>query len=425
LKKLMARGPAFLSPYRVLDLSDHRGILAARMLADLGADVIHVEPPAGSYARRVGRLDRDGTSFLWKAYAAGRRSVVLDFDHARDRAAFLQLVKTADFLFESSPLGELERNGLGVSALASVNPRLIHTSITPFGGTGPKAHYQDAEIVMWAAGGALFGARDEDLPPIRVTVPQAYLHAASDAAVGAMIAHFGRLATGRGQHVEISVQQSVAQATLSTVLAETVRDNAFQEELAAVAGAGSANKLDLSGSGSATKRGKNWNVKDGVVELHLAIGPSTGRFTNALFKWIREAGQCDADIAQWDWTKVHQRIQNGEVTAADMDRARAIVARFLAGFKREELIEQSIARKILIAPRMHIDDLARSPHYAARGIFKSVGIGDEARTIIGPPCRLTLDGFKQLGPAPTLGQHNDELLKPLLKEMQLQQASAS
>ena len=92
--------PGFLSQYRVLDLSDHRGILAARMMADLGADVIHVEPPEGSHARRVGRLDSDGTSFLWKAYAAGRRSVVMDFNKAHDRAAFLQLVKTADFLFE-------------------------------------------------------------------------------------------------------------------------------------------------------------------------------------------------------------------------------------------------------------------------------------------------------------------------------------
>jgi crotonobetainyl-CoA:carnitine CoA-transferase CaiB-like acyl-CoA transferase len=416
---------AFLSPYRVLDLSDHRGLLAARMMADLGADVIHVEPPEGSRARRVGRLDKDGTSFLWKAYAAGRRSVVMDFDHARDRAAFLQLVKTADFLFESSPLGELEKHGLGVSALATTNPRLIHTSITPFGRTGPKARYQDTEIVMWAAGGALFGARDEDLPPVRVTVPQAYLHAASDAAVGAMIAHFARLATGRGQHVEISVQQSVAQATLSTILAEAVGDMAFQEELAAVAAPGSADKLDLSGSGSATKRGKNWNVKDGVVELHLAMGPSTGRFTNALFGWIREAGECDRDIAEWDWTKIHQRIHNGEVTSADMDRARAIVATFVAGFTREELIEQSIARKILIAPRMHIDDLAHSPHYRARNIFKTVGFGDEARTIVGPPGHLTMDGFGQLGPAPTLGQHNDELLGPLLQTTHSHGASTS
>ena len=133
----------FLSPYRVLDLSDHRGILAARMMADLGADVIHVEPPEGSQARRTGRRDSDGTSFLWKAYAAGRRSVVMDFNKAYDRLAFLQLVKSADFLFESSSTGELEKQDLGVSTLSATNPRLIHTPITPFGTTGPKADYHD------------------------------------------------------------------------------------------------------------------------------------------------------------------------------------------------------------------------------------------------------------------------------------------
>ncbi len=406
---------AFLSSYRVLDISDHRGILAARMMADLGADVIHVEPPGGSPARRIGRLDSDGTSFLWKTYAAGRRSVVMDIADKQDRAAFINLVKTAHFLFDSMPVGQLEQYNLDFSTLSRENPQLVQTSITPFGSTGPKAHYQDTEIVMWAAGGALFGTRDDNLPPVRVSVPQAYLHAASDAAVGAMIAHFGRLTTGLGQHVEISVQQSVAQATLSTILSDTVGDTFFQTELAATVMAASVDKIDLSGSGSATKRSKSWNVKDGVVELHLAMGPGTGRFTNALFNWIRETGDCDPDIATWDWTSIHQRIQDGEITTDDMERARGIVARFLARYTREELVQQSIIRKILIAPRMRIDDVALNPHYRARGIFQTIGHGSEARTIVGAPGHMTLDGFGRLSPAPSLGQHNEEVLSPLFQ----------
>ena len=108
-----------------------------------------------------------------------------------------------------------------------------------------------------------------------------------------------------------------------------------------------------------------------------------------------------------------------------MDRARAIVARFIARFTREELIEQSIARKILIAPRMHIDDLAHSPHYRARGIFQSVGFGSEARTIVGAPGHLTLDGFCPLGPAPKLGEHTEEVLSPLLQSAHSQDANAA
>src|SRR6266567_4482752 len=179
----------FLDAYRVIDFTNERGLLAGRMLADLGADVIQVEPPEGSSARRVAPLSPDSTSLYWDAYAANKRGVTCDLDRREGREQALQLCAGADFVFESETPGTMARRGLGYENVAAVNPRVIYTSITPFGSAGPKSTYADSDLVLWAAGGPLFAHRDGDRPPLRISVPQAYLHAAADAAGGALVAH--------------------------------------------------------------------------------------------------------------------------------------------------------------------------------------------------------------------------------------------
>ena len=119
----------FLSPYRVLDLSDERGLLAGRMLGQLGADVVQVEPPGGSSARAVGRFTDDlapNNSLYWSAYASAKRGLVCNPDTAEGRDLILQLAARADFLIESETPGVMAARGLGYTDLAKVNPRLIH-----------------------------------------------------------------------------------------------------------------------------------------------------------------------------------------------------------------------------------------------------------------------------------------------------------
>ena len=132
-----------LAPYRVLDLTGALGPLAGKMLADLGADVVRVEPPEGSALRRLPPF-ADGVAepergLAWWAYAAGTRSVTLDLETADGRAGLLSLVRAADFLLESLPPGTLDRLGLGWPALHRENRRLILTSISPFGRSGPSS----------------------------------------------------------------------------------------------------------------------------------------------------------------------------------------------------------------------------------------------------------------------------------------------
>ncbi len=404
--------PDYLKSLRVLDLTDHRGLLAGHCLAHMGADVIQIEPPSGSPAREQAPRDATGRSFYWEAYAAGKRGVTCNIGEPAGRDLLLRLAKNADFLIESAPAGLMSQIGCGYEDLRKVNPKLIYVSIKPFGETGPKSGYADTELVMWAAGGALYGARDGDRPPVRMTVPQAYLHASSDAAVGALIAHFARLQSGAGQHVEIAVQTSVAQATLSTVLAEAVGDYAFTLEPQSSDGK-EPEKLDLSGSGSATSRRKFWQVKDGLVELHLAMGGATGKFTNNLFAWIKDEGfECPPEIFQWDWVKLPQEFQAGRLQPEDMNRARAVVGAFLARYTRRELIENSVRRKVLIAARSEIPDLADSPHYEARRVFQK-GAGENATMQINWPARTSAEPPAPLRRAPHIGEHNAEIFGAL------------
>ena len=400
--------PDYLKTLRVLDLTDHRGLLAGHCLAHMGADVIQIEPPTGSPAREQAPRAPDGRSFFWEAYAAGKRGITCNIGEPEGRALLLRLAESADFLIESAPAGVMAQLGCGYEDLRKVNPKLIYVSIKPFGESGPKAGYADTDLIMWAAGGALYGARDGDRPPVRMAVPQAYLHAASDAAVGALIAHFARLQSGQGQHVEVPVQTSVAQATLSTVLAEAVGDHAFTLEPQSSDGK-EPEKLDLSGSGSATSRRKFWQVKDGMVELHLAMGAATGKFTNNLFAWIAdEKFECPADILTWDWVKLPGEFAAGRLGPEDMNRARTVVGAFLAQFRRRELVEQSVVRKVLIAARYDIPDLAESPHYNARKVFQK-DEGPDALMRINWPARTTAEPPPPLRAAPGIGEHNGEI----------------
>ena len=387
----------FLDAYRVVDFTNERGLLAGRLLADLGADVIQVEPPDGSSARRVGPFAEDGESLYWAAYAANKRGVTCDLDTREGRELALALCAEADFVFESETPGTMARRGLGYDDVQRVNPRAVYTSITPFGSDGPKAAYADSELVLWAAGGPLAAHQDGDRPPLRISVPQAYLHGAADAAGGALIAHLAGTRTGAGQHVDVSVVQSVTQATLSRILATAVGDSQGSALIAPEADG----KVDQSGSGSGTA-GTKWRARDGYVAMHLALGPAAGRFTNNLFAWLHEEGACDSELAEVDWCEVPERDL--------LERARAAVAEFMSGRTKQEVLDASLERKLLAAPILTVADIAESEQLEARSFW--VELGDHV--LPGPFAHATADAFAFRRPAPRLGEHNAEVFGEIL-----------
>jgi crotonobetainyl-CoA:carnitine CoA-transferase CaiB-like acyl-CoA transferase len=206
--------PAFLQGFRALDLTTLSGQLCGRMLADLGMEVIKIEPPGGDPVRKlVPFVKLPNGSELSTPFAhlnAGKASKVLDLGKEADREAFRKLVETADVLLESFQPGELDAKGLGYKSLAAINPGIVMASITGFGQTGPKKNLACNDLVALAESGFLYISGDPSLPPCRPPETQAYYFASLFAAAGLLAALYRREHTGQGDHVDSSMQETLA-----------------------------------------------------------------------------------------------------------------------------------------------------------------------------------------------------------------------
>ncbi|MBL7255971.1 CaiB/BaiF CoA-transferase family protein [Paractinoplanes lichenicola] len=388
---------AFLSGYRILDLTDERGLLAGRILAELGADVVQVEPSTGSTARRRGR------GFLWSAYAAGKRGITADLDTTEGQDLVRALAATADVVIESDGPSVQGPRGLDHPDLAAINPRLVYVSITAFGRTGPKAGYHASDLTVWAAGGPLDEHRDGDRPPLRVSLPQAFRHAATDAAAGAQLALLARHHTGRGQLVDVSTQAVLGAATLGHVLAHAVGDHPRDMSAGHTL---EVKRVDQSGSGAATDPAlKKWPCRDGLIEFHIGIGPASGGFTNAFLRWMADEGAPVERFAALDFRTVPAMIQAGEFSDDDVLELRAAIAAFLGAKTKDEVLEAAMQRRLLCVPIFDTTDVRNSRQLRAREFFRTVG----EHTLPGPFAQVSTDAFAEPRPAPRIGEHTAEV----------------
>jgi crotonobetainyl-CoA:carnitine CoA-transferase CaiB-like acyl-CoA transferase len=195
--------------------------------------------------------------------------------------------------------------------------------------------------------------------------------------------------------VDISVQQSVTQATLAATIASAVGHDHFSFGVPS-----SKTSLDLSGSGSRTRRSK-WRLKDGLVEMHLGLGPASGGKTNNFFAWMRDEGHLPERMWRWDWVALPAAIKGGEVSEEDLEDARVATAAFFATKQKSEIVDQAMRRKILMAPICTVEDLIESPHHRLRGFFQTVQDGDDVIVLPGDFAKGLDGGFAPLAPAPT------------------------
>lgn len=395
---------SMLSPYRVLDLTTERGLLCGQMLGDMGADVIKVEPPGGCSARGIGPFYRDAPhpnrSLYWWAYNRNKRSITLDIERDGGRDLLRRLVERADFLIESHDPGYLAQHNLGFVDLARINPALIYVSITPFGQDGPKADYADSDIIIMAAGGPLILAGDADRPPVRLCVPQAYLHASADAAVAALAAHHERTRSGLGQHVDVAAQQSVAMATQSYILAAPLGS----PEARRISGGVKFGPLDLP---------LVWPARDGYAALTFLFGSALGTFTARFMRYLCEHGFCDEATRDKDWIGYGELLFSGAEPLSEFERVKEIVRKFTRSRTKAELLELAVERGFLITPVTTVAEVVESPQFASRGYFQNVvhpELGESFR-YPGPFAKFsgTPIGYR-LRP-PTVGEHNSEIYR--------------
>ncbi|MDH4147373.1 MAG: CoA transferase, partial [Acidimicrobiia bacterium] len=394
-----------LSEYRVLDLTDERGHLAGFILRQLGAEVLAIEPPQGSSARRLGPFagdveDPERSLHHW-AYNRGKRSVVLDLQHDADRDRLRELAAGADVLIESAGPGVMDALGLGYDDLATANPALIYASISAFGSEGPKADWAVSDLVIQASAGNMALTGDKDRAPMRAggTLPQAYHNASSEAAGAILIALWERQTrSGLGQHIDASAQQSMNQAAQSMMLAAKLDAVSTTR----IAGGANLGGIDIQ---------LMWPCKDGHASVTFLFGSGFARFTERLMAWVCEEGFCDEATRDKDWVDYAMMLLDGREPVAEYERVKACLTAFFATKTKAELLDAAMTRRVLITPVWTTEEVANSAQLASRAYWEDVEVGGCGTVRFpGPFARFSAAPLEALPAPPTLGADTDAVL---------------
>lgn len=394
--------PMLLQPYRVLDLTGPLGFSCGRILADLGADVIKIEPPGGDPARHLPPLLGGGCepplSLCWLAFNANKRGITLNLLSRAGHDAFLRLVDRADFVIESFPPGTLSDLELGYDRLRGRNSGLILVSITPFGQHGPHCNFKASDLEIMALGGAMSLAGEADGEPMRVTEPQAPMWAGAEAAMGALTALVHRGVSGTGQHVDVSAQVAVMAALAH---APTFWDlNGINPERAGIY---------VTGRSIAGARMRVfWQCRDGWVNFIL-YGGAAGRHSNQqLVAWMTEQGAAPEGLQRIDWFTF-------DITNATQEQVDAIetpIRQFFATLTKQQFFEGVVEREILGYPVFGPHEIYADPHLQARRFWQDVADPNSGKSLRYPGVVPLINGVRLpiRRPAPLVGQHNREIL---------------
>ena len=384
-----------LQGLRVLDLADEPGFLTGRLLGDLGADVIKVEPPGGHLLRRRppfwdGKEDPE-RGIAWLAQNTSKRGITLNLTRPRGRDLLLLLCEKTDAVIETGRPGELDSLGLGYAALAARNPLLVLCSITPFGQSGPYRNFRASDLTTLAMGGNLFPTGDPDRAPVRCSLPTSYFHAGIEAALGVMFAILGREITGRGQHLDVSLQEAMLMPNMSNPAQYAVTGlkgsrvgpgyrvgNVFQPEI--------------------------WRCQDGFVSFALRGGPARIPGLIAMVEHMDEHGMAPPCLKERDWTKYNHNLLAQE----EVDEMAAAFAAFFATKTKSELYRAAIERKLMLAPINDAPAILASEQLAFREFFADVEYPhlDGVLRHPGALAKLRPPGLRAPFRAPRIGEHN-------------------
>ncbi|MGE3076020.1 MAG: CaiB/BaiF CoA transferase family protein [Dehalococcoidia bacterium] len=391
-----------LSPYRVLDLTTNSSAICGAIFADLGADVIAIEPPAGSPLRHQGPFRHDEPdlehSLTWWAYSRNKRSLALDITTPEGRDTLLAMAATSDFFIESFQPGYLSSLGLGYEILRERNPALIVVSITPFGQEGPRANWAASDLTVWASSGAQNLAGDGDRAPVAVSVPQANLHGGAEACLAALVALAARRRDGLGQHIDVSAQTASMMATQSVILAPAWNDTSIER----AAGGLKVGPLFIRFV---------YPCKDGFVNITLLFGSALGPFTKRLFEWMCEEGIIDEATRDKDWISYGQLLASGQEPLSEFLRCVEAIEQFTRSHTKAELFRGTFERHVLIVPVSTTADIARSPQLEARAYWQRFAhpVANELAAFPGPFARFSRWPLTFRRRPPRLDEHRAEI----------------
>jgi len=363
-----------LSGLRVVDLADEKGELCGRILADLGAEVIRIEPPEGAFSRTLPPFAPDGrTSLYFAVRNAGKRGAVAKLETQAGRQRLQTLLENADILVESTQPGTLRRLGIDAETLLAQHPGLVITSITDFGQDGPYADYQGTDMVGVAMGGMLHRAGIPEKPPVLIPGSLAYDVAGIAGALGSLLAFWKRLHTGHGQHLDVSAMDAVAGLTDWSLPNYSLNPNLGHR----------------TGTGIYTL----YRCADGFIRMIILVP----RHWRALKEWVGNP----EELADPKYDQFINRL-------IEMKKIVPVLEGFFADKKKVDVAVEAQRRGIPATPLLRPGEVLANEHTTARETFRALPIAPDLPAQV-PSGFLTIDGERagpETGP-PELGELGD------------------
>ena len=382
------RGQGPLAGLRVLDLSwQIAGPYCTKLLADYGADVIKIERPgAGDPARHTppffhDRPDPEG-SLLFLYLNTNKRSVTLNLKTEAGRRLFLDLARDADVVVESFRPGVIDRLGVGYEVLSGINPRLILTSISNFGQTGPYRDLPASELVEYAMSGMMFISGSQAREPLKHGLSQGQYGAGANAAYITAALTYTQALGAPGQWIDVSILESLA--------SELVMDEPYYAWMGAIRG-----RRPPSGDGL----NNIMPARDGHVVLQMGGSQPWSAIADLLAM---------PELNDERFATAQARARNAE----DLDR---LIGARLRERGKHEWFDEAAKRRILFGIAQDPADLLNCPQLNARGYWVEV---DHPATgplpYPGEPVKMSVTPWQLRRPAPLLGQHTAEVLRERL-----------
>ncbi|MCH2184287.1 CoA transferase, partial [Myxococcota bacterium] len=334
-----------------------------RMFADLGADVLRLEPPSGAVSRGLPPFAPDGRTSLYFGFRnAGKRGGVIDLENSDDRERFNALLSEADVLIESHRPGYLESLGLDAKSLIKCHPSLVITSISDFGQTGPYAQYAGTDMVGVAMGGMMYRAGIASKPPVVVPGSFAYDVVAGLAALGTLMAFWKRLRTGRGQHIDVSTMEAVANLTDWSLPNFSLNPGIGER----------------TGSGIYTL----YRCADGYIRM-IILPPKHWRL---LLEWLGHP----EELMDPKYNEFIQRLMN-------MDKIVPVLERFFRDKQKVDVAREAQNRGIPATPLLRPREVMENEHTRGRKSFVTLPMGEGVHASV-PSGFFTVDG-ERVGPS--------------------------
>jgi crotonobetainyl-CoA:carnitine CoA-transferase CaiB-like acyl-CoA transferase len=395
-----------LSGYRALDLTDEKGFVCGKILAALGVETIKVEHPGGDTERNIppyfnGQQDIN-SSIYWMAHHTDKRSITLNLKLERGRELFKKLVPKCDFVIESFKPGYLDSIGLGYTALEKINPRVILTSITPFGQKGPYSGFKGSEIVISAMSGIMATNGDSDRPPLREGPDTIFFESGAAAALGTVMAHYTREITGEGQQVDVSMQEVAVKRTSSNLLAWE-----FDKRL--IKRAGTIRTV------GARSTHWIWECKDGYIFWTFMGGKPGSQGNEAISKWIDDDGMENPMRTITNWEEFDMATQ--DISKDLIDTQQEAIRQFFLRHTKKEITEEGIKRGLNACAINNPADILSNPQLEARNYWAKINSPGSNDSLKYPQYYFLSNQTENFlkSAAPVAGEYNDTVYSKELK----------